>query len=122
MEKKKLKQVIVVRSDLDLLQNIGKLCSQVAHASLSTALKCQNSFAEKLEEWLSQGGKKIVLKCKNKTELINLQQNASKRGLITSLIKDRGLTVVKPGTLTCLGIGPDYSKQIDKVTGHLKTL
>lgn len=122
MERKELKQVLIVRTDLDLLQNVGKLCSQVAHASLSAALKCQDSFSEKLDEWLSQGGKKIVLKCKNRTELLTLKQNASKKGLITSLVKDRGLTVVKPGTLTCLGIGPDYSKQIDKVTGHLTTL
>ena len=40
--------------------------------------------------------------------------------LKTALIKDAGHTVVEPGTITCLGIGPDKEYKIDKITGKLK--
>ncbi len=38
------------------------------------------------------------------------------------MVKDRGLTVVEPGTITCVGIGPDSPRKIDEVTGHLDIL
>ena len=41
-------------------------------------------------------------------------------GIKVSLIKDAGHTVVEPGTITCLGAGPDLEEKIDKVTGKLK--
>ena len=37
-----------------------------------------------------------------------------------ALIKDAGHTVVEPGTITCLGAGPDLEDKIDKITGKLK--
>jgi len=38
------------------------------------------------------------------------------------LVKDAGLTQLKVGTITCLGIGPSEEKKIDKITGKLKLL
>jgi len=111
------KQVILVRADLKLPK--GKLAAQVAHASLEAALK---SFRETVDDWRSEGGKKVVLKVENQEELVHYKALAQKEKLISALITDAGHTVVEAGTVTCLGIGPDKEDKIDKVTGKLKIL
>ncbi len=109
------KQIILVRQDLKLPK--GKLAVQVAHASLDAASKSDKKTVEK---WKNQGGKKVVLKVADEKELFKYMSMAENEGLKTSLIKDAGHTVVEPGTITCLGIGPDLAEKIDKVTGKLK--
>ena len=111
------KQVILVRMDIKL--KAGKLAAQVAHASLEAALK---SDKKTLNEWLGEGGKKVVLKVADEKELLSYKQLADREKLKNALIKDAGHTVLKPGTITCLGIGPDREEKIDKVTGKLKML
>jgi len=112
-----MKQVILVRTDLKLPK--GKLAAQVAHASLEAA---QKSAPEKLRRWKAGGSKKVVLKVKDLAELLEHNESARKQGLVTALITDAGKTVLAPGTITCLGIGPDSEEKIDKVTGKLKML
>ncbi|MCH8329221.1 MAG: peptidyl-tRNA hydrolase [Nanoarchaeota archaeon] len=109
------KQVILVRDDLKLPK--GKLAVQVAHASLDTASKSDKKIIEK---WKAQGAKKVVLKVDDEKELFKYMSMAENEGLKVALIKDAGHTVVEPGTITCLGIGPDLEEKIDKVTGKLK--
>ena len=111
------KQVILVREDLKLPK--GKLSSQVAHASVDATLKSDKKI---VELWKKEGGKKIVLKVKDEKELFKYKQMAEDNGLKTALIQDAGHTVVEPGTITCLGIGPDEEERIDKVTGKLKIM
>ncbi|MBI2143893.1 peptidyl-tRNA hydrolase [Candidatus Woesearchaeota archaeon] len=111
------KQVILVRTDLKLPK--GKACVQVAHASLEAALKSSKGV---IDEWRSGGGKKVVLKAAGLDELRKYEALARKEKLVTSLITDAGHTTVAPGTVTCLGIGPDNEEKIDKVTGSLKIL
>lgn len=110
-----MKQVILVRQDLKLPP--GKLAVQTAHASLEAA---ERSSQDKLDEWKSSGAKKVVLKVADKKELLEYQQRAKAEGMVASLITDAGHTVVEPGTMTCLGIGPDEEEKVDKVTGNLK--
>ncbi|MBS1266362.1 MAG: Peptidyl-tRNA hydrolase [Candidatus Woesearchaeota archaeon] len=112
-----MKQVIVVRSDLKLPK--GKLAAQVAHASVDAAL---NANMLKVHEWRRKGAKKIVLKIKGKDELLELAEDAAKEKLNTAIIRDAGKTVVKPGTITCIAIGPDKEEKIDKITEKLKPL
>ena len=47
---------------------------------------------------------------------------AEDNGLKTALIQDAGHTVVEPGTITCLGIGPDEEEKINGITGKLKMM
>ncbi len=111
------KQVILVRADLKLPK--GKLASQVAHASVDCVLK---SPRRKVMGWRRQGMKKIVLKVEGLRELREFHSLAIETGLVCSLITDAGYTTVEPGTVTCLGIGPDISKKIDGLTQNLKMM
>ena len=111
----KYKQVILVREDLKLPK--GKLAIQVAHASLDAASKSDKEIGEK---WKSQGAKKVALKVSDDKELFKYMSMLENEGIKVSLIKDAGHTVVEPGTITCLGAGPDSEDKIEKITGKLK--
>lgn len=111
------KQVIIVRQDLKLPK--GKMAVQVAHASSSALIK---SHKDDTKKWQTEGMKKVVLKVKDLDELLKYKQQAEDLGLITSLIEDAGKTVLNPGTVTCLGIGPDKEEKVDRVSGKLKML
>ncbi len=112
-----MKQVILVRQDLKLPK--GKLAVQVAHASVGAMVK---SHKDDIKKWESVGQKKVVLKVKDKDELLKYNRLAEDAGLVTSIIIDAGRTVVEPGTMTCVGIGPDSEEKIDKVTKELKMI
>ncbi|MDP7180389.1 MAG: peptidyl-tRNA hydrolase Pth2 [Candidatus Woesearchaeota archaeon] len=109
------KQVILVRQDLKLPK--GKMSVQVAHASVGSLVK---SHKDDVSSWKKEGMKKVALKVKDLAELMKFKEDAEDAGLVVSLIEDAGKTVVEPGTVTCLGIGPDKEEKIDKVTGKLK--
>ena len=111
------KQVILVREDLKLPK--GKLPAQSSHASVDATLKSDKKM---VDLWKKAGGKKIVLKVKDEKELFEYKQMAEDAGIKTALITDAGHTVVEPGTITCLGIGPDEESKIDSVTGKLKMM
>ncbi|MFP4118249.1 MAG: aminoacyl-tRNA hydrolase, partial [Candidatus Woesearchaeota archaeon] len=78
-----MKQTIIVRADLKLPK--GKLAAQVAHASVEAVLR---SSKDKVDEWHSQGQKKIVLKVEDEKQLLEYQQKAKAKGLVASLITD----------------------------------
>jgi PTH2 family peptidyl-tRNA hydrolase len=111
------KQAIVARKDLEI--GLGKLASQVAHASLGSA---ENADKKILSEWKKEGSKKVVLKVSNLRELEKLHKEVKTARLPHCLVRDAGLTQLKPGTVTTLGIGPVEEKKIDKITGKLKLL
>jgi PTH2 family peptidyl-tRNA hydrolase len=114
------KQVILVRTDLRMGR--GKIAVQVAHAAVSTALKAQRERREWFDIWIREGQAKVVLKVRGIEELLEYKRMAEDKGLPVELISDRGLTQLKPGTVTCLGIGPAPSDMIDEITGDLKLL
>lgn len=115
-----MKQAIVVRSDLKMGK--GKVAAQVAHASLSAAEEAQQKKPKWYEGWKEEGQAKIVLKVDSEEALRGLHKKAKSAGLPASLIEDRGLTQVEPGTVTCLGIGPGPDSELDAITGKLKLL
>ena len=112
-----VKQVIVVRNDLRMSK--GKLAAQVAHASLSSS---QAASKRMIKQWEEEGQKKVILKARNLKQLKELERECKKLKIHTSLIIDAGSTELLPGTVTCLGIGPDEDSRVDKVTGSLPLL
>ena len=114
-----IKQVIVVRTDLDMGK--GKIAAQVGHACVSGAEHVRKSKPEWFSEWW-EGQEKVVLKVTNLKELEQVMQDAMEFGLPCSVISDAGRTQLAPGTMTCISIGPAPEEKIDKITGDLKLL
>ena len=71
---------------------------------------------------MKEGQCKIAVKVKNEMELLDLEKKAKELELPCALIIDRGLTEIPPGTITCLGIGPAFEKEINKITSTLPLL
>lgn len=131
-----VKQIIVVRKDLNM--PVGKVASQVAHASMKAIFSCadcdmEDSKYETIAEytfrmtirsplfkWLDGIFTKIVVGCENEKELLEIYNAAEEKSIICSLIEDSGRTVFKGPTITCAAIGPAENHIIDELTGHLK--
>ncbi len=114
---KMYKQVIIIRKDLDLGK--GKLVAQGAHASIGALRKVSEDV---IVEWEASGSKKIVLRANDMKELKQIENELKKAKVDYFLVKDGGLTQIKPGTHTAIGIGPISENKIDKITGKLKLL
>ncbi len=113
----KYKMVILVRKDLGM--SSGKIAVQCAHASTEAGMRCEKN---KLDSWKKQGMKKVALRVNGEEELLKYKKMADDASLNTALIRDAGKTQVIKGSKTCLAIGPDTEKRIDKITGKLKML
>lgn len=110
-----MKQVILINDSLDLPR--GKLAAQVAHASIASFLTASNPAQN---EWLQCGMPKVVLSGSSEADLLRYYQQAIEANLPAQLIRDAGRTVVPSGTLTCIGIGPANTSEIDEITSNLK--
>ena len=111
-----LKQAIVIRTDIKMGR--GKMAAQSAHATVAALEKVTTAA---YNVWVAQGMKKIVLKVGSKKELLDLFMRAKKM-FPTALIKDAGHTQVKPGTPTCIAIGPAEEIDINILTKDMKLL
>jgi PTH2 family peptidyl-tRNA hydrolase len=116
----KYKQVIVVRSDLEMSK--GKIAAQAGHAAVSAAEEARKLHPNWWKAWLTEGQCKIAVKVRSEKELLKLEKEAKELGLPSALISDRGLTELPPDTITCLGIGPAPSDKMDRITGKLALL
>ena len=114
------KLVVAVRTDLKMSK--GKLAVQVAHAAVICALAARRHHRRIFRKWYDEGQKKVVVKIKGEKELFLLKADAEASGLQTGLVRDAGLTELKPGTITCLGIGPGRNEKVDDVTGEYPLL
>ena len=118
------KMVFLVRQDLKM--KAGKIAAQVAHAAIGLYddIIFGNDIYKKeaLDFWVNYGQKKIVLKVPNLDTMINAHKQCKKENISTCLITDAGLTQVEPLTKTVLGIGPDKSEIINKITGAFKLM
>jgi len=126
----KVKQVIVMRKDLNLSK--GRLVAQGAHASiafLTNKMKENISNPEALwwvnltqaeKEWVYGTFFKICVGVSDEKELLDIGSKAVNEGLNVKYIQETA--GFDEPTFTCLAIGPDYSSKIDPITGHLKLL
>lgn len=116
----KNKLVLVVRSDLGMTK--GKIAAQCSHASVE-CYKAAVEYNPKMAKlWLMTGQKKVVLGIANGDGLQELSKLSKSHKVLSCIISDAGATQVKSGTPTVIGIGPDSSDVIDKITGHLKLI
>ncbi|MBN1214652.1 MAG: peptidyl-tRNA hydrolase [Candidatus Lokiarchaeota archaeon] len=115
-----IKQIIVIRTDLKM--GAGKKCAQACHASISSSNRVRKENTKIWKDWINSGQKKVVLKIQSLEELEDIFGKLKRNNIICSIINDAGLTQLEPGTTTALGIGPDLSNKIDKITGNLKLL
>jgi PTH2 family peptidyl-tRNA hydrolase len=149
MRKNKMKQVIVMRTDLNMRK--GKMVAQGAHASMAAVFKGSYTirystswwsrfartlvppqdystrkvipYTPELEAWFDGSFTKICLGINNEKSLDELYENAVDAGIRCALITDSGRTEFQGNpTKTCIAIGPAPSEEIDKITGHLKLL
>jgi len=111
------KQVIVLRTDLKMSK--GKIAAQAGHAAVSSAEEARKNFSDWWKAWIKEGQCKVAVKAESEQELLELQRKAKELKLPSALVIDRGLTELPPDTITCLGIGPAPSSQIDEITGKL---
>ena len=137
METRPTKQVIIIRKGI--CGSRGKEISQGAHASMGALLSifkkerekvgvltyCQWSLEKEEDDaislWLNNCFTKITLVVETEQELRDLELIAKGANLPHALITDNGKTVFKGiPTVTALAIGPWWSEEIDKITGHLK--
>ncbi len=109
------KQIIAVRKDLKLGK--GKIAAQAAHASLQAYRKAPSAVQR---AWEEEGSKKVVVAVEGKGELFRVYREAGR--LPRALIRDAGLTQVRNGEATAVGIGPAREDVIDRITGELKLL
>lgn len=118
---KEVKQVIVLRKDLNMRK--GKMIAQGAHASLRAYFKALDSnHCDDAVEWERERSTKICVSVDSEKELVDVYKEAMDLGLPAVLIKDAGLTEFKEPTYTAVAIGPANSSVINKVTGTLKLL
>lgn len=119
------KQLIIVRKDLEM--PVGKLATQVAHASFSAIKECyresknNDAVGKCLDEWMSDAYTKVVLEVKNENQLIKYKNIADENKIPNALITDLGRTCFNhQETVTCLGVGPYDNEQLDKLFKRLR--
>jgi PTH2 family peptidyl-tRNA hydrolase len=114
-----MKQVIVVRIDLDMGK--GKIAAQVGHACVLGAEHVRKSNPDWFKEWWS-GQEKIVVKVTSLKELEEIKEHAFSLNVPCSEVTDAGHTQIEPGTTTCVSLGPAPEDLVDKISGNLKLL
>ncbi|MFB6294846.1 MAG: peptidyl-tRNA hydrolase Pth2 [Candidatus Nanohaloarchaea archaeon] len=112
-----MKQVIVVRSDIDMSD--GKKIAQACHASLGAYRNADDADANR---WEADGGTKAVVKADGEEELEQLFKEARSRNVPAYLVTDAGETELDPGTVTALGVGPANDDEVDGITGDLSLI
>ena len=125
MQPTQIKQVIAVRTDLNMRK--GKMVAQGAHASVGAVLEARGygnaKDQEALRTWLDEDYRKICVGVDSDADLLALYRAARKSGLPAFLVTDLGLTEFGGRhTRTCVAIGPAVDADVDAITGHLKLL
>lgn len=142
MENDYVKQVIVIRKDLNMRK--GKMCAQAAHAAMKVLID-RMTFQEYVKDstvwegcyllhmtvfeheplvrWLRGQFTKVVVSVDSEEELLLIRDTAEKAGILCALITDAGKTEFGGvRTNTAVAVGPEWASKLDILTGHLKLL
>jgi PTH2 family peptidyl-tRNA hydrolase len=111
------KMCIILRMDLGM--STGKLIAQAAHAAVGATELGKKENHKAWRRWRDEGGKKVALEADSLEELEELREKADDLDIVNIIIQDAGHTEVPAGTVTALGLGPERSDLLDKVTGDL---
>lgn len=136
MSDRRAKQVIVMRTDLNMRR--GKMVAQGAHASLGVLLgiehpdshpitwdrdRMTSEQSRAITEWLKGSFAKVCVGVPSEGELMRVYAEAVDANLPTKLITDAGHTEFHGvPTRTCLAIGPCWADEVDRITGELRLL
>ncbi len=129
IEPRRVKQVIVMRKDLNMRK--GKMIAQGAHASLKVLLDrggiegTQFTFAmtEPMAAWLGGRFAKVCVSVDSEAALDAIVERAHAAGVPCALIIDSGKTEFHGmPTKTCCAIGPAWAEDVDAITGALSLL
>lgn len=132
------KQVIVVRSDLNMRK--GKIAAQAAHASMKVffdrIVEQPVTTKEGLRvlpttitihlqgfepQWVFGQFTKIVVQGESEEQLRELEAKAKQAGIPCALIVDSGATEFHGvPTVTALAVGPAEASLVDSITGGLR--
>lgn len=114
-----IKQVILVRTDLDMGK--GKMAAQACHASIGAYRKAAKHTPTIAKAWERAGEAKIVVRVKSEAEMIEFKGWADAEKLPSYMVQDAGRTQLEPGTKTALAIGPADAEKL-KPTEKLRLL
>jgi PTH2 family peptidyl-tRNA hydrolase len=106
------KQVIVIRTDLDM--SPGKMIAQGIHATLRDSGSRWHEFDE--------GNVCIVCRVSSESKLLNLAQKAIQAGIPYGLQEDGGRTEVSAGTFTALSLGPVSEGRLEALNNITRRL
>lgn len=99
----------------------GKMCTQAGHAYVHTMLAAMIETPELAEAYLNEGhAYKITLIVDTVDELKQIQEAYNDK-VATKLVTDKGFTVFKEPTTTCLGLGPIREDMIGDDLKAIKT-
>jgi PTH2 family peptidyl-tRNA hydrolase len=124
-----IKQVIVVRKDLNLRKT--ELASQVATASMGFLLDNNESERNDVinvklsrEEaiWLNGSFEKSIVAVESEQDLRDLMFKAEMEGIGVYPVHGKISSKFDDLTIMCAALGPDESSVINHVTGHLKSI
>lgn len=121
LDSRYVKQIIVMRKDLKMRR--GKEIAQGSHASLAAVYEIENEDKHSLyyRNWKEHSFAKICLTVNSEEELLKVYNDCKLNAIPTVLITDIGRTEFNGiPTNTCIGIGPFWNCEINKVTSHLK--
>jgi len=111
-----MKQVIVIRQDLHM--SVCKTVEQGCHAGMGAYFDSMERWGPiaggMIEPWRESRRMKICVFAHSEVQLLALVELCEKKNMGHYLVRER-----TDNTPTALGIGPDFSRHIDKLTWQL---
>jgi len=114
------KMVLVVNMELGMGK--GKIAAQCGHATLGAYKKARRCAKTAVTWWERTGQAKIATKGKDLAFMLDVQEKARSKGLVTYLVADAGHTQIAPGSKTVLCIGPAPVSAFTGITDECKLL